>query len=144
MNVLAANGSQSYRNAAKAGSPEFKPVKYRLREYGPANPSDSCSMSKGGALDSSFKWREYAKDHCETHKCDIITELSNGRCHAPLDTSPPAPRRGAAMNWSELGFGIGWVGWRWGRLRLVRRGYNMMLLEMLEMIWGKEMIEVRD
>jgi len=68
----------SYGKAAKAGSSEFKKISWR-RKYGPANPSDSCSISQGGALSHSFKHHQFAKDNCETHKCDIITELSNGR-----------------------------------------------------------------
>ena len=56
-------------------------------KYGPANPNDSCSMSKGGALSFNQQHKQFAKDYCETHNCDILTELSNGRFEVGSTTS---------------------------------------------------------
>ena len=55
--------------------------------YGPANPNDSCSTSKGGALNYSYQHKQYAKSYCEQYNCNILTELSNGRFEIGSTTS---------------------------------------------------------
>ena len=44
-------------------------------------------MSIGGALSYNQRHKQYAKEYCETHNCDILTELSNGKFEAGSTTS---------------------------------------------------------
>ena len=54
--------------------------------YGPVQPGHYCTSSMGGALSYGYLSKKNAESYCKTFKCDIITELSNGKFEIGLTT----------------------------------------------------------
>ena len=76
--LSATSADQSYRNTARSRSFGFTKVN-GFHQYGPVQSGVYCSLSRGGSLSYSLPNKQNAETHCETHNCDIITELSNGK-----------------------------------------------------------------